>query len=229
MPVSSLTPFTLLDYPDKVACILWFSGCNLRCPYCHNPELVNGQTPALEPERIIAFLDSRRGLLDGVVLSGGECTLAPELIPLIREIKGRGFQVKIDSNGCNPAVLEELLREQLIDFVALDYKAPPDKFATVTGKDLWTKYSRSLDLLIASGLPCEIRTTAHSAQLTPEDLNHILDDLEQRGFAGSYHLQDFIHADAKRRTLGKLPTHTPLALSEVQAQRPFPVSFRNYK
>ena len=116
--IHSFTPFTLLDYPDKSACILWFAGCNMKCDYCYNPEIVFGKGSFYFSE-IISLLKSRRNLLDAVVLSGGECLIHKDIIPFIKLVKSLGFLIKVDTNGSQPKVLEKLIEEQLIDYVAL--------------------------------------------------------------------------------------------------------------
>lgn len=200
LPITSITPFTFQDYPEHTACILWFSGCNMACSYCHNPELVKGELAKLPPAQVVEFLESRKGLLEGVVLSGGECMMSAQLPEFARYLKSLGFKVKVDTNGTNPDILEEMLGEQLIDYVALDYKAPPDLFQSITGFDGYALFERSLKLLIASGIPLEIRTTVHADLLDEEDINFILKHLENLGFRGTYYVQNF----RAGKTLGNL-------------------------
>src|SRR5690606_32859804 len=125
-PIYSITPFTLLDYPNHPACILWFAGCNMRCLYCYNPDIVLGKGK-LSVDDARNFLKSRQSLLQGVVFSGGECTLHPDLVPLARIAKTMGYQVKIDTNGTKPEVLEKLLNEKLVDYIAMDFKGLGEK------------------------------------------------------------------------------------------------------
>lgn len=113
-PVSNITPFTLLDYPGKSACIFWYSGCNMRCLYCYNPEIVFGKGKFSFPE-MISFLETRKGLLDAVVFSGGECLIHKNIVEQIRTVKEMGFLVKVDTNGSSPKVLSELLEQNLLD------------------------------------------------------------------------------------------------------------------
>lgn len=191
-PIYSLTPFTLLDYPDKTACIIWFAGCNMRCLYCYNPDIVLGKG-SLDFETILGFLQSRKGLLDGVVLSGGECTLHKSIIPFIRKIKTMGFAVKIDTNGSKPSVLEQLIEEELIDYVALDFKALPSRFQHVTQSKLLLEFEKSLSLLISSPVRFEIRTTVHSDLIDAVGLSKMVAYLEAIGFEGNYYIQYFIN------------------------------------
>ncbi len=162
LPITSITPFTFQDYPEHTACILWFSGCNMRCLYCHNPELVNGELKRLPYEQVTSFLESRAGLLEGVVLSGGECTLSSALPEFIRYIKSLEYKVKIDTNGTNPDLLERLLQEKLLDFVAMDFKAPEGKFQSITGLDGYEVFHSSLKILCKSNIDTAIRTTVHT-------------------------------------------------------------------
>ena len=141
-PIYSLTPFTLLDYPHKSACILWFAGCNMRCLYCYNPEIVQGKG-RLSFEKILAFLNSRKNLLDAVVFSGGECLLHKKSLSLIEEIKKMGFLVKIDTNGSSPDRMRKLLEKNLVDYVALDFKAPKSKFESITKSDLFVPFEET--------------------------------------------------------------------------------------
>ncbi len=199
-PIYSLTPFTLLDYPHKTACILWFAGCNMRCSYCYNPDIVLGKG-TISAEQVFSFLEKRKGLLDGVVFSGGECTLHPTLIPMIREIKDMGFLIKIDTNGTNPKVLQKLIQENLIDYVALDFKALPLSFEKITQLDSFYHFEESLQLLLESKIEFEVRTTIHSELFQTRTLQHMVNYLESQDYKGNYYLQHFKNNVA---TLGNL-------------------------
>ncbi|MBP8032949.1 MAG: anaerobic ribonucleoside-triphosphate reductase activating protein [Bacteroidia bacterium] len=191
-PIYSITPFTLLDYPDKTACILWFAGCNMRCQYCYNPDIVLGKGK-LSYQEILKFLKTRVNLLDGVVLSGGECTLHKNIIKLIVEIKKMGLLIKVDTNGTKPKIIEFLLKEKLIDYVALDFKAPIDKFKSITKSNLYSNFITSLKLLINSAIPFEVRTTLHSSLLVQNDIQRMIDVLEKFNYEGIYYIQNFIN------------------------------------
>jgi pyruvate formate lyase activating enzyme len=194
LPICDITPFTVQDFPDHTACILWFGGCNMRCVYCHNPELVTGRKERLPWQKIQDFLASRQGKLDGVVLTGGECTLSPLLPKLLEHIRAMGFKVKLDTNGGHPTRLAPLLEQGMLDYVALDYKAPREKFQAITGTDLYHNFRRSLILLCRAGIPFEVRTTVHTALLNADDLRWIMGDLNQAGFNGTYYIQNFRRA-----------------------------------
>lgn len=191
LPITSITPFTFQDYPEHTACILWFSGCNMACLYCHNPELVRGELAKLPFDTVIQFLESRRGLLEGVVLSGGECMMSRQLPAFARYLKSLGYKVKLDTNGTNPEMLQAMLGEGLIDYVALDYKAPSELFAEITQYNDYAAFERSLELLCAAGIGLEIRTTIHADLLEAEDINAILHHLAALHYRGPYYLQQF--------------------------------------
>ena len=188
--IHSFTPFTLLDYPDKSACILWFAGCNMKCDYCYNPEIVFGKGLFYFSE-IFSFLKTRRNLLDAVVFSGGECLIHKDIIPIIKLVKSLGFLIKVDTNGSQPKVLEKLIKEQLIDYVALDFKGTKEKFFAITKSDFYSQFLSSFQLLQLSMVPFEIRTTYHSSLLNPEDIISMQEILLELGYDKTYYLQNF--------------------------------------
>lgn len=190
--IFSLTPFTLLDYPHKTACIVWFAGCNMRCLYCYNPDIVLGKGK-IDFDSVLSFLKTRKGLLDGVVLSGGECTLHKKIIDFIKEIKTMGFAVKIDTNGSNPKILNSLIHDQLIDYVALDYKSLPHIFEKLTQSGLFSEFEESLKLLIQSNIPFEVRTTYHSSLIKESYFVKMIEYLENQNFEGNYYVQHFMN------------------------------------
>lgn len=203
-PFHAITPFTMLDYPGRIACILWVAGCNMRCLYCHNPQIVTGKG-AIGEEQALAFLRKRKGLLEGVVFSGGEATTWPGLAAFMRQAKALGFAVKLDTNGLRPDVLASLLAEGLLDRVALDYKAPASRFHAVTGTKAFARFARSLDILCTQDtVPFEVRSTIHSALLDENDILDMAHDLSRRGYRGTYAVQRAI-AGPDRPTLGDLP------------------------
>lgn len=161
MNINGIQKLTLLDYPGKCACTVFLAGCNLRCPFCHNASLVLGGAPtAMEDGEFFAFLKKRKGLLDGVCVTGGEPTLRPDLPDFIRRIKEMGYLVKLDTNGSNPEMLGRLLRENLLDYVAMDIKNCPDRYTeTCGGADILPQVERSLSLLRNSPVEYELRTT----------------------------------------------------------------------
>ena len=162
MNISGLQKMTLLDFPGRVACTVFLGGCNFRCPYCHNAELLDGHLePLMTAEEFLAFLRKRVGLLDGVCISGGEPTLSAGLKDLMKTIKSMGFAVKLDTNGSRPAVLRELVEEGLVDYVAMDIKNAPDRYAQTCGlpkMDL-APIEESIRFLLSEGVESEFRTT----------------------------------------------------------------------
>ena len=134
MKIHGLQKMTLLDFPGRVACTVFLGGCDFRCPYCHNFELVTGEAkPLMDDEELFAFLEKRHGLLDGVAITGGEPCLNPGLPGLLRRIREMGFLTKLDTNGYHPDVLSSLLEEGLVDYVAMDIKNSPGKYAETAG------------------------------------------------------------------------------------------------
>lgn len=132
--IYDLTSFTHLDYPNHLSCIVWFSGCNMRCDYCYNKDIVFAKEGKYSCNDILEFLKTRVNLLEAVVLSGGEAT-SHDLIPFCKEIKKLGFKIKLDTNGTNYELVKELLDLELLDFIALDYKAPKSKYKAITHSD----------------------------------------------------------------------------------------------
>lgn len=173
-----------------MACILWFAGCNMRCLYCYNPEIVYGKG-SISFDKVMSFLLSRKNLLDAVVLSGGECVMHKNIIPLITEIKKLGFLVKIDTNGSSPEVMQKLLFLHLVNYVALDFKGPKSKFKRITKSDLFEPFEKTLDLILKANIPFEVRTTYHSDLLTEEDLTTMIQFLESKNYVGNYYIQYF--------------------------------------
>lgn len=162
MEIHGLQKLTLLDYPGKVACTVFLGGCNLRCPFCHNGELVLDPGPALmSPEELLTFLDRRRGLLDGVCITGGEPLLRPDLPRLLEAVKEKGFLLKLDTNGGFPQALEDIIARGLVDYVAMDIKNSPERYPEtvgVPGLDL-APYRESAALLLEGKVDYEFRTT----------------------------------------------------------------------
>ncbi|MDA3947010.1 MAG: anaerobic ribonucleoside-triphosphate reductase activating protein [Helicobacteraceae bacterium] len=190
-PVYDITPFSALDYPDHLSAIIWFAGCNMRCSYCYNGDIVFSKGRRSLDE-VLGFLQKRVGLLEGVVLSGGEATMFSGLTEFCRKIKALGFKIKLDTNGTYPEKIKELIDEHLLDYVALDYKAPQAKFYAITKNKNFSDFDKSLALLLKESVCFEVRTTLHSDLLNVEDINEIAHDLEQRGYSGTYYIQDFI-------------------------------------
>lgn len=189
--IYDITKFTHLDYPEHLAAIFWFSSCNMRCDYCYNPEIVFAKSSPYSLMDALEFLKTRVGLLDAVVLSGGEATLH-NLVVFAKEIRKLGFLIKLDTNGTNYESVKELLDLKLLDFIALDYKAPQYKFTEITHSQKYKEFSQTLNLLIERKMEFEVRTTLHFDLLNEDDVNLIIEDLKYRGYKGTYYLQKFI-------------------------------------
>ena len=162
MKIVGLQKMTLLDYPGKVGCTVFLEGCNFRCPFCHNSQLLGSSAPAVtDRSQLLAFLSRRKGLLDGVCVTGGEPTLSPDLPELLREIRAMGFSVKLDTNGSRPQVLRALVEEGLVDYVAMDIKNAPSRYAATCGTcaPVLAQVEESLRFLVDSGVDYELRTT----------------------------------------------------------------------
>ena len=162
MNISGLQKMTLLDYPGKGACTVFLFGCNYRCPFCHNAELLEGKAePLMTKEEFLSFLSKRTGLLDAVCISGGEPTLSAGLKELMADIKALGFSVKLDTNGSRPAVLKELVEAGLVDYVAMDIKNGPSRYAETCGlpKVDLAAIEESAAFLMSGAVDSEFRTT----------------------------------------------------------------------
>ena len=174
MKIGGLIKFTLIDFPGRPAAVIFTQGCNFRCRYCHNPELVYPHlfTETVSDEEIFAFLQRRQGSLEGVVVSGGEPTLHDDLPAFIARIKALGYAVKLDTNGSRPEMLQELIDKKLLDYIAMDLKAPLDKYSLITGVETNPEIIRkSMDLIRQSGLAYEFRTTYDKEVLTEADID----------------------------------------------------------
>lgn len=200
----------------------------MRCSYCHNPQIVKGKGRG-DVGQVLDFLKKRQGLLDGVVLSGGEASAYPGLPDFIRQVKTLGYAVKLDTNGLRPDIIEEFLIQGFLDYIALDYKAPPHKFKKVTGVDKYGEFTKTLDLLCAQEtVPFEVRTTVHTDLMDEEDISDIIHDLESRGYQGRHAIQNFTHSD-DRPTLGFMRKQERVLNTEIlYVPTNFTLEFRNF-
>ncbi len=192
MIINGFQKMTLLDFPGRVACTVFLGGCNFRCPFCHNAGLVLGNiTESYREEEILSYLEKRKGLLDGVCITGGEPTLRPDLADFIKKIKALGYPVKLDTNGSNPALLKALVKEKLVDYVAMDIKNSFTKYPETCGDpnlDL-APIKESIDFLLGGSVDYEFRTTVVKELHTPEDISSVSKEI--RG-AKRYFLQNFV-------------------------------------
>ena len=172
MLISGLQKLTLLDFPGTVSCIVFTHGCNFRCPFCHNSSLVDG--PAQEEiseNEVVDFLKSRKNILDGVVVSGGEPLLHPDIAEFLKKVKELGYKVKIDTNGTKPEMLKKLVNDGLVDYVAMDIKNSPEQYKSATGVDgILEAVTESKDFLLSGNVEYEFRTTVVKGIHTKEQL-----------------------------------------------------------
>jgi pyruvate formate lyase activating enzyme len=215
MKIGGLQKISLIDYPGRISAIVFTQGCNFRCPYCHNPELVDPAQygPILSEEEVISFLEKRRGKLDAVTVTGGEPTLQPDLDRFLQEIKGMGYLTKIDTNGSNPDVLERLIRGRLVDYLAMDVKGPLQKYERIANVKVKTaKIRRSIELITASGIEHEFRTTVVRSQLDNEDLIATAELLKK----GLYVLQSFVPAKSLDHEFLTEISYSPEEFADIQ-------------
>ena len=191
MHIAGLQKLSLLDYPGKVACTVFLSGCNLCCPYCHNAKLISSNYDGDEIAQIelMKFLDLRKKKIDGVCISGGEPTLTPELPELIKSVRKKGFSVKLDTNGTNPEMLKNLIDEGLIDYAAMDIKNSRMRYNETCGSEVLPQIEKSVRLLMNGNIDFEFRTTVCKPLHTLNDMKDI--GLWLKG-AKRYFIQQFV-------------------------------------
>lgn len=214
MNIQGFQKLTMLDFPGKTACTVFTGGCNLRCPFCHNvPLVLSPDAPAIPEAEIFSFLETRRGKLDGVAVTGGEPLLQKDIGAFIRKVKAMGFLVKLDTNGFFPAMLETLLEAKLLDYVAMDVKNSKEKYALTSGRpdlDL-TPVEKSMELLKGSGIDFEFRTTVIREY-------HEIGDIEKiaRWISGAkkYYLQTF--KDSGILSEGSSSAHSAQTMYEMR-------------
>lgn len=192
MKISGLQKLTLLDFPDVVSCIVFTKGCNLRCPFCHNSSLVvdSKLTPEIDEEEVFSYLNKRKNILDGVVISGGEPLLQKDIKDFIVKVKILGYKVKLDTNGVNSKLLSELIDEKLVDYVAMDIKNTFDKYDMTTGKSnsRIDNIKESIRILKKEKIPYEFRTTIVKDFHNIEDIKKILKYIN----GSKYFIQNFV-------------------------------------
>lgn len=189
MQIGGIQKTSLLDFPDRISTIVFTKGCNFACGYCHNPELFNSKTDYSVFE-FFEFLQKRKGKLDGVVITGGEPCLQNGLAEFISKIKDMGFAVKLDTNGSFPNVLENLLEKNLLDYIAMDIKAPIERYKEITNSNISeNRILQSIELIMKSGIDYEFRTTVVKSQLKLQDFEKIGNMICG---AKRYYLQKFV-------------------------------------
>ncbi len=215
MIIGGLQKFSLIDYPGKTCAIIFTIGCNFRCKYCHNPELVIPEeyTKEIPISEVYSFLESRRNKLDAVCITGGEPTQHTDLSEMIEKIKNMGFLVKLDSNGSRPEVLENFIKKKTIDYIALDVKAPLEDYSKIIGWQLRVeKMKKSIDLIMNSGIEYEFRTTIVKSLTSKNDLRKIAQTIKG---ADNYYLQKFIPTKLIEPALEKEIQYSDYELDEL--------------
>lgn len=218
MRIAGLQKLTLLDYPQKTAATIFFAGCNLRCPYCHNAALVTKSIDEdFSVQDILAFLDTRQGLLDGVCITGGEPLLQPDLATLCAHIKKRSFAIKLDTNGTLPKRLADLVRAGLVDYVALDVKHCPSLYGRAVGMEGFdsSPVQESVRFLLEGSIPHEFRTTVvrgiHDEESLAELAQHLMG-------AHAWYLQNFVDSPSVLAGQGVLQPFPQEELERIVAK-----------
>jgi len=194
LKIGGLQKLTLLDYPGKIAATIFFAGCNFRCGFCHNPDLVEIKpgTEFISSQEILSFLKKRQGVLEAVCLGGGEPLLQEGLADFLAKIKDLGYLIKLDTNGFNSLLLKELIVQKLVDYLAMDIKAAIDNYEKVTGlKSDFKNIKESIKIIMASGLPYEFRTTVLPKFHNEAEIEKIA---KMIAGANNYFLQNFQNA-----------------------------------
>lgn len=210
MQIGGFQKTSLLDYPDTISAIIWTVGCNFNCPFCYNPQLVNGAVDIITENEIFSFLKKRKGLLEGVSISGGEPLIQKDIVDFIKKVKKLGYLVKIDTNGTNPTKLQEFIDEKLIDYIAMDVKAPKKKYDKLAGVKVdIKKIEKSIEAIKKSTLDYEFKTTFVPDLLKKEDIIEITQWLDG---SKTYFLQQF-------------KVNTPLISSSLEKIMPYPKEY----
>jgi len=209
MKFSGLQKISLIDYPNKVASVLYTPGCNLRCPFCHNWRIaVDPKPPFLQEAAALEILESRKKYVDAVVVTGGEPTIHKELPKFLAKLKARGFLVKLDTNGFYPEVLEECLVH--VDYVALDVKTSLDKYKQLGAKDT-AGLMRTVEILKTGKVPCEFRTTVVPGLVTAEDITRMGEFVKG---AKAHVFQQFVPQDTLDKRFETLKPYAPETIAE---------------
>lgn len=174
MKIGGFQKTSLLDYPSEISCIIWTVGCNFSCPFCYNIDVVTENVTRISEKEVLSFLEKRKNVIDGLVISGGEPLLQSDIISFCEKVKKIGYLIKIDTNGSLPGKLEVLVNKGLVDYVAMDVKAPTNKYVALCGKNVdLERIQDSIDLIRTSGIDYEFKTTFVPDLLVKEDIVQI--------------------------------------------------------
>jgi pyruvate formate lyase activating enzyme len=222
VPVGGITPFTTVDWPDRLAAVLFLKGCPWRCPYCHNPEFQKLAGEIHPWEEVMAMLGDRKGFLDGVVFSGGEPTMHPGLMEALIQVRDLGFKTALHTGGNYPERLKELLGRGLIDWVGFDIKAPFEDYSLITGMpDSGPRARRSLQILVDSGVEYEMRTTVYAPVLDQDRMGVMACEMDQMG-AGNLVLQRCLSTGSDQVDLQGLSSIFSSLIGPVSVRDPLP-------
>jgi pyruvate formate lyase activating enzyme len=213
--IAGLQKNSLIDYPGKISAVVFISGCNFACPFCHNPELARGAYPQrIALDELLVFLDRRKNLLDGVVITGGEPTIWPHLASLCRAIKGLNLEIKLDTNGSLPEILSQVMTEELVDYVAMDIKTNLENYGPpLCRRSIGSKIRQSIGILMDGAVDYEFRTTCVPPFVDETKLKRIALEIAN---ARRYVLQPFRPLTVLDRNFF---AHHPTAVSAGQMER----------
>ncbi len=216
MKLGAVQRTSLIDFPGEIAAVYFTQGCNFRCPYCHNPELVDSdlfETP-LNIDKEINFLKKRAGLLDGVVITGGEPTIHKDLPDFLTQIKNLGYKIKLDTNGTDPVMIRRVLDRGLVDYIAMDYKAPLVKYADIVRSAVDVNaIAESVEIIKQSGVNYEFRTTVVEQLLSSADVETIKSEI---GSGEKYCIQEFNPSKTLDKNFLKYSRFSPQFLAQLK-------------
>ncbi len=221
MNISGFNKLTLLDFPNKVACIIFTQGCNYCCAYCQNSALTKfNKENMIDEDEIISYLIKRQNILDGIVISGGEPTMQEGLIPFLRKIKNTGMLIKLDTNGSNPTVLKKIIEEKLVDYIAMDIKEDFSKYEEITKCTVNVhSLQKSIELITKSGIDYEFRTTIIKDYHSIKDIENILNYIPKNA---KYYLQNFRDSDGVLDKALRSFSHEELELWQNEFKQNYP-------
>ena len=220
--IYDLTKFTTTDYVGNISCIIWFVSCNFRCLYCYNNSIVYTKEGNYNQNNILDFLKTRIGLLDSVVLSGGEATVH-NVIPICKEIKKLGFKIKLDTNATNLPQIKKLIELNLLDYIAIDFKAPKYKFKEIVGVDMYDNTIKTIQYLISIDFTFELRTTINKSLLDENDINSMIETISNLGYKNIYYLQNFLETSSN---IGNISKSSNIDKSKINTQN-LTIQYRN--
>ena len=220
--VYKITKFTTTDYVGHLSCIIWFVSCNFRCLYCYNDNIVYTKEGNYTQNDVLEFLKTRIGLLDSVVLSGGEATVH-NVIPICKEIKKLGLKIKLDTNATNLPQIKKLIELNLLDYIAIDFKAPKYKFKEIVGVDMYDNTIKTIQYLISIDFTFELRTTINKSLLDENDINSMIETISNLGYKNIYYLQNFLETSSN---IGNISKSSNIDKSKINTQN-LTIQYRN--